>query len=130
MKQIRTTTAALASAFVLGIVAAPVAAQATTPDSEPCAAQQTKVDKATDALARVSAVFERQHERVADARHDVKHADSRSDRAAARAELAQATAKLDRVAKDKKAQQQRLAKAEDRLDACQAAQNDGGTPAA
>ena len=125
MHRIRTTTAAILSTAALSIVGAPFAAQATTPDQEPCAKETTQVAKAQEALDRVTAVFAKQQERVADAREDVKHADSRSDRAEAIAALHAAKEKKTHVAEAKKAQQMRLAKAQERLATCEA----GGTTA-
>jgi hypothetical protein len=125
MHRIRTTTAAILSTAALSIVGAPVAAQTTTPDQEPCAKETTQVSKAQEALDRVTAVFAKQQERVADAREDVKHADSRSDRAEAIAALHAAKEKKTHVAEAKKAQQMRLAKAQERLATCEA----GGTTA-
>jgi uncharacterized protein (DUF1800 family) len=125
MHRIRTTTVALLSTVALTVGAAPLAAHADKPDREPCAKQEAQVQKAEDALARVTAVFAAQKERVADARQDVKHADNRSERAEAVAALHAAKAKKEKVAKTKKAQQMRLAKANKRLAACETA--DSGT---
>ena len=113
--RIRITTAAIASSLALIGGGVSGAAHADGPAPDPCAKQQTKVDKAQSALERVTAVFERQKEKVADAREDVQQADHRSERAKARAELREA-----RADKEKKAQQQRLAKAQERLDECRA----------
>ena len=101
--------------------AAPLAAHADKPDREPCAKQEEQVQKAEDALARVTAVFAKQKKHVADARQDVKHADNRSEKAEARAALHAAKVKKEKVAKAKKAQQMRLAKANQRLTACETA---------
>lgn len=125
MHHIRTTTVALLSTVALTMGAAPLAAHADKPDREPCAKQQAQVQKAEDALARVTAVFAKQKEHVSDARQDVKHADSRSERAEAVAALHAAKAKKEKVATTKKAQQMRLAKANERLTACETA--DSGT---
>ena len=123
MHRIRTTTVALLSTVALTVGAAPLAAHADKPDREPCAKQETQVQKAEDALARVTALFAAE-EHVADARQDVKHADNRSEQAEA---VARSTRKVkkEKVAKTKKAQQMRLAKANERLAACEAA--DSGT---
>ena len=75
-----------ASALTFGIGSPAVAA----PGGEPCAKQATQLEKAEDALARVTAVFEKQHTKKAK--------------------------------KAKKAQQQRVTKAQQRLDDCLAAQ--------
>lgn len=124
MNQLRTATAALASAFALTVLAAPVAAQAAGSETEPCAQQQAQLDRANAALDRVSAVFAKQQERVADAKEDVAQADTHAAKGQARAELAKAKAKKEHVVEAKKAQQQRVAKATARLDKCQAAQDD------
>lgn len=121
MHRIRTTTVALLSTVALTVGAAPLAAHAEKPDREPCAKQEQQVQKAEDALARVTAVFAKQKERVADARQDVKHADNRSERAEAVAALHAAKVKKEKVAKAKKAQQMRLAKANERLATCETA---------
>jgi CHASE2 domain-containing sensor protein len=96
MHRIRTATVALLSTVALTVGAAPLAAHADKPDREPCAKQETQVQKAEDALARVTAL--------------------------------QATkVKKEKVAKTKKAQQMRLAKAHERLTACETA-GTGTTP--
>ena len=128
MHRIRTTTAAILSTAALsvtGLAGATSAAHATAPERTPCAKETAQVAKAQQALDRVTAVFAKQQERVSEARTEVRHADSRSDRAEAVAALKAATAKKEHVAKAKKAQQQRLAKATERLAACEA----GGTTA-
>ena len=125
MHRIRMTTAAILSTAALTVAGAPAVASAATPDKEPCAKESAQVAKAQEALDRVTAVFAKQQERVADARDDVKHADNRSDRAEAIAALKAAKVKKEHVAKAKKAQQQRLAKATERLATCEA----GGTTA-
>ncbi|KQW53461.1 hypothetical protein ASC77_04035 [Nocardioides sp. Root1257] len=126
MHRIRTTTVALLSSAALTVGVAPIAAQADRPDPAPCAKQERQVQKAEDALARVTAVFAKQKEHVADARQDVKHADNRSERSAAIAALHDAQAKKSKAGEAKKAQQMRLAKANERLESCTAAQE---TPA-
>jgi hypothetical protein len=88
----------------------------------PCAQQQTQVDRAEAALARVNLVFQHQQAKVKKAKHEVKVADTGRERTNAKRDLAHAKAKRDHVKKAKTAQQQRLAKAEARLDACQAKQ--------
>ncbi len=97
MHRIRTTTVALLSSVALTVGAAPLAAHADKPDREPCAKQATQVQKAEDALARVTAVFAKQKEHVADAREDVKQADNRSERAEAVAALHDAKVKKEKV---------------------------------
>jgi hypothetical protein len=120
MHRIRITTAALVSSVALAVSAAPFVAQADEPD--PCAKRQAQVDKAEAALARVTAVFAKQQVKVADAQDDVAEADNRSEKAEARLALKEAKADRADVAKVKKAQQMRLAKATERLNECTAAQ--------
>ena len=85
------------------------------PPTDPCAQQQAKVDKATEALARVTAVFARQQERVEAAKEDVAEASAGQEKAAARKATTETKV-------TKRAQQQRLAKATERLTTCQAEQ--------
>lgn len=125
MHRIRTTTAAILSTAALAVAGAPVVAHAAPPSKEPCAKEATQVTKAEEALARVTAVFAKQKERVADAQEDVEEADSRSERAKAVLALKEAKAKKADTAKVKKAQQMRLTKANERLATCEA----GGTTA-
>ena len=114
--------AAIASAtLVFGPIATVTqAAQAAEP--VPCAQQQTQVDRAEDALARVTAVFARAKARVIEARADRANADNGTERAQAQRALARAKADLAAAKKAKKAQVERLAKAQARLAECQAAQ--------
>jgi septal ring factor EnvC (AmiA/AmiB activator) len=92
------------------------------PPTDPCAQQQAKVDKATEALARVTAVFARQQERVEAAKEDVAEATAGQEKAAARKALADARKAKTETKVTKRAQQQRLAKATERLTTCQAEQ--------
>lgn len=120
MHRIRITTAALVSTVALTVAGAPALAHADAPDKEPCAKQQAQVDKAEDALARVTAVFAKQQAKTKQAKSAVAHADNRSEKAAAKAELRQARMATEHAAKAKKAQQMRLTKATERLETCQA----------
>ena len=118
----RTVTTTLASMVLVGGLAGVASADEGTPEpTTPCAKETTQVAKAEDALARVTAVFERQQDKVADARHDLKTAKA-GEKAAAKADLKEAKVKKEKVAKVKKAQQMRLAKAQERLAKCEAAQ--------
>ncbi|RYB91546.1 hypothetical protein EUA06_09530 [Nocardioides glacieisoli] len=92
------------------------------PPTDPCAQQQAKVDKATEALARVTAVFARQQERVEAAKEDVAEATAGQEKADARKALADARQAKTETKVTKRAQQQRLAKATERLTTCQAEQ--------
>ncbi|GAB3264900.1 hypothetical protein [Nocardioides dilutus] len=115
----------LASAVATGVVlmgASPVAtADEPAPADGPCATQEAKVAKAEAALARVTAVFERQKDRVAAAEAAVAAATTDKELAKAEKRLAKAVAKAADAKKEKKAQKKRLAKAEERLAECEAA---------
>jgi hypothetical protein len=111
-----TATAAIALGGTFG--AAAYADDA--PTTDPCAQQQAKVDKATAALERVTAVFARQQERVETAKADVAEASAGQEKAAARKALATARKATTETKVTKRAQQQRLTKATERLTACQA----------
>lgn len=113
-----TATVAISLAGALGAAAHADDA----PVTDPCAQQQTKVDKAEGALERVTAVFARQQERVAKVRKAVAAAEKGREKAAARRALAAAKQDRKETKVTKRAQQQRLAKAQERLTTCQAAQ--------
>jgi pantothenate kinase type III len=119
MKYARTFAVATA-AVVLSLGASPVA-RADKPGSEPCAQQEQQVAKAQDALARVTAVFDHQQTKVERLRAALAAATTPEEQARIQARLDRALAAKQHVKKDKKAQQQRLAKAEQRLADCQAA---------
>jgi septal ring factor EnvC (AmiA/AmiB activator) len=121
--QIVRPLAALASAAVLslGTVSAVHAAPGDKPGSEPCARQQAQVDKAQDALTRVTAVFEHQQTKVERLQDRLADATTPEEQAKIQAKLDKAMTQKQHTKKDKKAQQQRLAKALDRLADCQAA---------
>ncbi|MCW2813435.1 MAG: hypothetical protein JWN84_890 [Nocardioides sp.] len=104
----------------LGAVAPAVAADA--PEKAPCAQQQTQVDRAEDALTRLTAVFERKQAKVEKAKDRAAAADTAQERNAARKALRTAKAEKAEAKEAKGAQQQRLAKAQERLEECQAAQ--------
>ena len=89
------------------------------PTTDPCAKEQTHVDKATEALAKVTAVFARQQARVEAKQAAVAEADAGNEKAAARHALKAAKDALKETKTTKRAQQQRLAKATERLTACQ-----------
>ena len=91
-------------------------------DDEPCANQQAQVTKAEDALARVTAVFEKQQAKVKKAKKELVLADTVAEQAKAAKGLKVAQEKKDAAKKAKKAQQMRLQKAQQRLDDCLAAQ--------
>lgn len=89
------------------------------PTTDPCAQQQAHVDKAQGALERVTAVFARQQERVEKTKEVVAEAEAGREKAAAKRALAAANQDLGETKVTKRAQQQRLAKAQERLTACQ-----------
>ncbi|GAB3019570.1 hypothetical protein GCM10011376_29130 [Nocardioides flavus (ex Wang et al. 2016)] len=116
--------AASATIALAGLVVAPAVADDTTEPTEtvPCASEQAKVDKAEDALARVTAVFERQQAKVKKARKEVAQAEAGREKAEARKALREVKAKKNDTKVTKRAQQQRLAKAQERLAECEAEQ--------
>lgn len=115
MKMVR-TAAAVVPALALGLVLAqPPTASA---DEEACARQQTQVQRAEDALAHVTAVFDRQKTRVNRAERALQRAETRAKRAEAKAALAKARERLSATSKERKAQKVRLAKANQRLENC------------
>jgi hypothetical protein len=97
-------------------------AQTAVAADEPCADQQAQVTKAEDALARVTAVFEKQQAKVKKAKKELVLADTVAEQAKAAKGLKMAQEKKDAAKKAKKAQQMRLQKAHQRLDDCLAAQ--------
>ena len=119
----RRRLAGAAGALVLSVAAlgGPIGS-ASAEQPEPCAKQQTQVDKAQAAYDRVQAVFAKQQTKVKKAKKDVSKADSRAERKAAKKDLKQAKAKRDEVKSNKRGQQMRLAKKQERLEKCQAAQ--------
>ena len=110
----------IAAGFVPALAMGVVLTQPTVASAEeaPCAAQQVRVDRAEDALARVTAVFDAQKDKVAHARAALEKAETKVKQAKAKAALQRALDRKAEVAKAKKAQQQRLAKATARLEAC------------
>ncbi len=92
-----------------------------------CVRQEAQVAKAEDALARVTAVFERKQQATDSAEQELADATGR-EKGQARKQLAHAKAAEAKAKKAKKAQQQRLTKAEQRLADCQAAQQPTDTP--
>ena len=115
------TLAVAAAATVLSLGTGPLA-QADKPGDEPCAKQEQKVTKAEAALAHVTAVFEHQQTKVERLQAALAAATTDEERAEIQAKLDKALAKKQHDKKAKKAQLQRLAKAEERLATCQAAQ--------
>ncbi len=108
----------------LGVLAAspPSAEEPAETPPVACAEQLAQVDRAEDALARLTAVFEKQATRVEEATELVAAADNAAERNAARKALREAKAGHARAEAARTAQQQRLTKAVQRLEKCQAAQ--------
>ena len=113
---------AVAGLLTIGALGASTTAAVAAPKGEPCARQVAQVTKAEDALARVTAVFERQQTKVKKAKKAAQQADTPAEENAAEEALEDAVDGRDKVKKAKKAQLQRLAKAQQRLDKCLAAQ--------
>lgn len=111
-----------------GALVAPAIADEAPAPTTPCASQQAKVDKAEDALARVTAVFARQQARVEKAKAIVEQAGAGRAKAEARRALAAAKQDRDETKGTKRAQQQRLLKAQERLATCEAEQAPTVTP--
>jgi organic radical activating enzyme len=122
MKLARPLAVAAVTAVVALGVAAPEAAHADKPGGEPCAQQQAQADKAEAALARVTAVFEHQQTKVERLQAALAAATTEEEKAQIQAKLDKALAHKQHAKKAKKAQQQRVAKAEQRLADCLAAQ--------
>jgi hypothetical protein len=121
-----TRLAATVAGLVLSIGSIAVAPGSHAAPSEAapaaCAQEQKQLDRAEDALARVTTVFEHQQAKVKKAKQRVDAAHTAAERARARRALAEARKDRDEAARTKKAQQQRVARAQTRLDTCQAAQ--------
>jgi len=118
MQYLRTFAAAAATA-VLTLGAAPLA-HADKPGSEPCAKQEQQVAKAEQALAHVTEVFAHQKTKVERLQEKLAAATTPEEQAKVQAKLDKALAHKQHTQKAKKAQLQRLAKAEERLATCQA----------
>lgn len=118
-----TRVAALVTAAALTVASLGATAHAAEePPAEPCATQQAQVDKAEDALERVTAVFAQAQTKVKKAKKANAKADTAREKAAARKQLKAAKETREKVKKAKKAQVQRLAKAQERLATCLADQ--------
>ena len=113
------TLAIAAVTTVVSLGASPVA-HADKPGGEPCAKQQQQVTKAEEALAHVTAVFDHQKTKIERLMEALAAATTPEEQAKIQAKLEKALAHKQHVKKDKKAQLQRLAKAQERLAACQA----------
>jgi len=123
MRLTRTLAVAAATAVVsLGVAPVAHAAHETKPGAEPCAKQEQQVAKAQEALAHVTTVFEHQQTKVERLQEALAAATTAEEQARIQAKLDKALAKEHAAKKAKKAQQQRLAKALDRLADCEAAQ--------
>lgn len=114
------TLAIAAVTAVVSLGASPVA-HADKPGGEPCAKQEQQVAKAQQALAHVTAVFDHQKTKVERLQEALAAATTPEEQARLQARLDKTLAKKQHTQKAKKAQVQRLAKAEARLADCQAA---------
>lgn len=115
--------AALAGfALVIGSLGLAAPAGAAAPDTEPCAKEQRQADRAQASLERVSAVFAKQKQKVKEAKDEVEDAEDADDADElddAAEDLEDAKVKKDKVKANKRAQQQRVAKTQERLANCQ-----------
>lgn len=123
MKHARTYAVAAGLATAVMSLGAVAPAQA-EPSSEPCAKQERQVTKAEEALAHVTEVFAHQKTKIERLQERLAEATTPEEQARIQAKLDKAMAQKQHVKKDKKAQQQRLAKAEERLATCLAEQAD------
>ncbi len=126
----RTAGALAAMALTLGTLGTITATSANAAGSDSakpaaCAQEQKQLDKANEALTRVTAVFDKQQDKVAKAKDQSEAAMTAHERNEARKALAAAKKDRDMAKKDKKAQQQRVEKAQVRLTECQADQPTG-----
>ncbi|TNM39605.1 hypothetical protein FHP29_12055 [Nocardioides albidus] len=117
-------TAAAAAVLTLGLSVAPLtSAAADTPATDaPCATQQAQLDKAQAKLESLTAKLAAKKEAVAEAKAEVKASDTAKEKRSAKAALATAKEKKERVQKAKKFQLKRVEHAQERLDKCMAAQ--------
>jgi peptidoglycan hydrolase CwlO-like protein len=103
-------------------VATGVASTATAHDagtgSTPCATQQAQLDRATAKLADLQTVFSHQKRDLAKAQHALANAHTAKAKKHAKAVVAGDEADVATAAAAKKAQAQRVAHAQARLDAC------------
>jgi hypothetical protein len=120
MTFIRKQTAAIAATIALGAGLAPLAGAAAdeAPTTEPCAAQQQQVDRAKSTLAALTARLADKATDVREAQADLRAADTAREKRSAKADLAIAKTRKTRVALARKAQVQRVAKAQERLTDC------------
>jgi hypothetical protein len=120
MKSIRKHAAAAAAVVALGAGLAPLTSAVAdeAPAGGPCAAQQVQLDRAQTTLAALTNRLATRTSVVREARADVRAADTARERRSARAALAVARSRKANVALARKAQVQRVAQAQVRLDAC------------
>ena len=99
-----------------------IASMATAGDSgttpAPCATQQAQVDRATAKLADLQTVFNHEKRDLKKAQHALAQADTAKEKRHAKVKVAHAKADVADAATNKKAQVQRLAHAQARLDTC------------
>ncbi len=115
-------TAAAAAVLALGFTVAPLtSAVAAPPTDAPCAKEQAQLDKAQAKLESLTAKLAAKKEAIAEAKAEVKAADTAKENRNAKAALATAKEKKQHVQKAKKFQVQRVEHAQKRLDTCTAA---------
>jgi septal ring factor EnvC (AmiA/AmiB activator) len=121
--RIARTLAVVSTTALMSLAFSPVAdaAPGGKPGTEPCAHQAAQVQKAEDALAHVTTVFAHQKTKIERLQEALAAATTPEEQARLQAKLDKALAKKQHAKKAKKAQLQRLAKAQERLAACQAA---------
>jgi septal ring factor EnvC (AmiA/AmiB activator) len=113
-------TALLTAGLATGVASVASADDPATP-SVPCARQQAQVDRAAAKLEKLQAVFNHEKRDLKKAERAVAAADTAREKKHAKVDVVRAKADVAEAAKVKKAQVQRLAKAQQRLSDCQAA---------
>lgn len=127
-------TALLATAVTTGAMSAATADDAATP-SPSCARQQAQVDRAAAKLEQLQAVFRHEKRDLKKAEHALAVADTAQEKRHAKVDVAHARSDVAEAAKVKKAQVQRVARAQQRLADCEASAPTGsadpsGSPSA
>jgi peptidoglycan hydrolase CwlO-like protein len=98
--------------------------------SAPCATQQAQLDRATAKLADLQAVFNHEKRDLKKAQHALANAHTAKAKKLAKAVVADDRADVADAAAAKKAQAQRVAHAQARLDKCVASSTPSPAPAA
>jgi len=121
------------TALLTAGIATGVASVATADDAgstAPCATQQAQVDRATAKLADLQTVFNHEKRDLKKAQHALAHAHTAKAKKHAKVVVAHERADVATAAKAKKAQVQRLAHAQKRLDTCLAGSSATADPSA